>query len=181
MARPRKASVELNSLDDANRAMRELLEQQIELEKQQGSLDYERAAVTAKYERPIDHLKGRINDLTIQLQTWYMANVKELEKGGKKSMQLNYGMLGRRLGQPTLKPLNRAWTWTAIAVKLRTVFGQEYFHEPVELKIDKDRAKSKLSGAELRDCGLKIAQEETFYAEPDRAKLGDLAKEPSHV
>ena len=176
MARRRKASVELASLEDANRAIRELLQAEVELEKYQGALDLARASVTAKFEPSIDAAKSRVNDLTVQLQTWYMANLKDLEKGGKKSVQLAYGVVGRRLGNATLKPLNRAWTWASIAVKLQTLFGKKYFHEPAEPKPDKDRIKAELTPDQLKDCGLKVEQEENFFTETDRTKLGDLAQ-----
>jgi hypothetical protein len=105
-----------------------------------------------------------------------MGNTKELEKGGKKSFQLTYGIVGRRLGQSALKPLNRAWTWESIAVKLRTLYKSKFFHEPTAPKVDKDLVKANLTPDELKECGLKVEQEESFYAETDRAKLSDLAK-----
>ena len=176
MARPRKASVELLTVDDANAAMRKLLQAEVELEKRQGALDLARAAATAKLEKSIDEAKAEVNDLVVQLQTWYMGNTKELEKAGKKSFQLTYGIVGRRLGQSALKPLNRAWTWESIAVKLRTIYKSKFFHEPAAPKVDKDLVKATLSDDELTECGLKVEQDETFYAEPDRAKLGELAK-----
>jgi len=89
MARPKKASVEIESIDQANEALRALLVAEVELEKHVGATDLARAAATAKYEAQIDACKERIADLKLQLQTWYMGRTKELETGGRKSVSGN--------------------------------------------------------------------------------------------
>lgn len=174
MARPRKGSAELTTSEDANLALRALLEAQVELEKLQGALDLARAEATARFEKRIDEWKAKAGDLEVQLQNWYMANAKELEKGGKRSVQLHYGVIGRRLGAPALKVLNRAWTWTSILVRLKSLYGDRFLHKPPEPKIDRDLIKKELTADELAECGLKVEQEENFYAEPDRARLAEM-------
>ena len=42
MGRPRKASMQLTSIEDANRALHALLLSEVELEKQQGAMGYPR-------------------------------------------------------------------------------------------------------------------------------------------
>jgi phage host-nuclease inhibitor protein Gam len=173
MGRPKKASVELSSIEDANRALRALLLAEVELERQVGALDIARAEATSKFEKPIDKQKAVIADLTLQLQTWYMSNHDELERDGAKSLRLTFGVIGRRLGRPSLKPLNRSWTWASIAVKLRSVYSSRFFHAPEEPKIDRERARQELTIPQLKDCGLRVDQEETFFVETDRSTLGE--------
>lgn len=175
MARPKKTSVELASIEDANQAIRALLGAEVELEKQQGAMDLARAAATAKYEKAIDAQKTAIADLTLQLQNFYMARTGELEKAGRKSIQLAYGVIGRRLGQPVIKPLNRSWTWAAIAVQLRSIYRDRFFHPPAEPRPDKEKLRKDLTVDELHKVGLKVEQDENFFVETDRTTLGEGA------
>jgi|GEM_PF-3560857 len=172
MGRPKKATAELTSIEDANRALHALLLAEVELEKQSGALDLARAAASAKFEKPIDAQRAAIADLTLQLQTYYMAHHKDLEKNGSKSIRLAFGVIGRRLGQPVLKPLNRAWTWGSIAVKLRSIYNARYFHPPAEPKPDKDLIRQELNEDQLAACGLKTEQDENFFVETDRSTIG---------
>lgn len=173
MARPKQASVELQSTEDANRALRALLLAEVELEKCTGALDLARAAATAQFEKPIDRHKSAISDLTLQLQIFYMAHHKDLEKDGAKSIRLAFGVIGRRLGRPALKPLNRSWTWASIGIKLRSVYHSRFFHAPDPPAVDREKTRQELNDEQLKECGLKVEQEETFFAETDRTTLGE--------
>lgn len=174
MARPKKASATLESIEDANRALHALLIAEVELEKQQGAMDLERAAATTKYEKKIDEQRAAIADLTQQLQTWYMAHHKDLETDGLKSVKLAYGVIGRRIGNPTLKPLNRSWTWGAIGVKLRSIYNARFF-KAQEPEIDRGLVRAELTAEQLAAVGLKVEQEERFYVETDRSVLDGCA------
>jgi phage host-nuclease inhibitor protein Gam len=171
LARPKKATAELASIEDANSALHALLMAEVELEKQQGAMDLARAKASADYEEPIDKQKARIADLTLQLQLWYMANYRTLEEGDLKSKKLHYGTVGRRLSHPALKPLTRAWTWAAIAVKIRSVYNARFFRA-VDPEIDKELIRAELTEEQLATVGLKVKQDEDFYAKTDRTALG---------
>lgn len=171
MARPKKPTAELVSIEDANGALHALLLAEVELEKQQGAMDLARAKASADYEVPIDKQKARIGELKTQLQAWYMANFKTLEEGGLKSKKLHYGTVGRRLGNPALKPKTRAWTWSAIGVRLREVYNARFFRA-VEPEIDKGLVRAELNDEQLAAVGLKVEQHEDFYVETDRTALG---------
>lgn len=171
MARPKKTTARVSSLDEANAALRALLSAEIELEKLSGAVDLARASATAKYEGDIDAAKTRIADLNLQLQNWYVANSAELETNGRKSIQLLYGVIGRRKGNPALKPLNRTWNWQAVGVKLRSLFGTLYFHALAEPAIDRERVRTSLTVDQLKACGLKVENEERFFIETDRKSI----------
>jgi phage host-nuclease inhibitor protein Gam len=168
MARPKKTTAELNDVQDANAAMRRLLMYTVELEKQQGAMDLARAAATKEFEPSMDALKVRIADLELQLQNYYLVH----KPADRKSIELAYGVIGTRTGNPTLKPLNRSWTWDAIAIKLREAFGKKFFHEAKPPAPDKDKIKEQLDADQLKAMGMKIERNEDFYAELDRTKLG---------
>lgn len=164
MARARKPKVELESLDDCIRAMRKLLLATLDHEKAITFRDQQVAQVMKEWERPIVRAAETIAELEAQLQQYYLTHLKEIEANGRKSLPLEYGVMGRRLGNPALKLLNRAWTWSAVLAKLRASFG-ERFLRPRDPEINKDKVKAELAANELREHGLKIQQDEDFYVE----------------
>lgn len=173
VARPKKPSGELGSLAECNEALHELLLVTLQLEGLRADRDRKRAEADAAYEPAIDTATRRAADLEAQLQHYYVTHLPEVEKDGKRSVQLYWGVLGQRLGNPALKLLNKSWTWGAVLVKLRAKFGDRFIRTR-EPEIDKDLAKAELDAAALRDCGLKVDQDEKFYAEPDRGRSGEV-------
>jgi phage host-nuclease inhibitor protein Gam len=171
VARTKAPSAQIESIEQANAVMLDLLKAEVELGKETGAMDLARAEASARFELPIEKLKVRIGDLTAQLQAWYMANAGELERDGRRSVQMLYGVLGQRKGNPTLKPLNRAWTWAAIGVKLRSLYAGRYFQPAPEPAIDREKVRTELTTDELKNVGLKVEQEVRFYVEPDHSKV----------
>jgi phage host-nuclease inhibitor protein Gam len=167
MARPKKPNLELRSLDECNEALRELLLATTNLESLQASRDTKVAEVTASYEGPINWAIGRRDDLTTALQHYYMTHLADIERDGRKSLQLANGVIGRRLSPPALKLRNKSWTWRVVLVKLQAKFGTKYLRKR-DPEVDKDAVKAEMSAEDLESCGLKVEQDETFFAEPAR-------------
>jgi phage host-nuclease inhibitor protein Gam len=172
VARPKKASAELASIDDCNEALHELLLITLKLEGLTADRDRERAAVDARFEGLIDTATARKKDLDMQLQQYYMAHLDQVEKDGKRSLGLYWGVIGRRMSPPALKLLNKSWTWRTVLIKLREKFGDRFIRTK-DPEVDKDLVKAELDDARLRECGLKLDQDEAFFAEPDRAKKAE--------
>ena len=171
MARPKKFTRSIQTVEEANAALSDLLVWQLEKERQQGAMDLARAAATARFEAPIDKAKAEIADLEGSLQVWYMANKEKLEKDGRKSVRLLTGVVGRRRGNKTLTLLNRAWTWTASLVLLRQLDRDDIWHDYKPRELDREAVVQKLTPEELAKAGLKVEQEERFFAEPDRSQV----------
>ena len=167
MARPKKAGMTLGSIDDCTQAMGDLLQAVTDLEVLTAERDMAVAAAGAKFEPIMDDAKTRRDTLQAALRDYYMAHVDELEKDGRRSIQLTNGRMGRRLAPPKLGLLNRSWTWGVVLVRLRERFGSRFLRlrDP---EIDKDLVKAELTGEELTALGMKLDQDETFYAEPAR-------------
>ena len=167
MGRPKRASVELGTIADCQAAMGGLLAAVTDLETLTAERDMAVAAASKKFESPMDDAKMRRDDLSAALKTYYMAHVEELEKDGRRSVQLANGVMGRRMSPAKLMLVNRSWTWAAVLVRLREKFGSRFLRlrDP---EIDKDLVKAELAIEELRALGLKLEQDETFYAEPAR-------------
>ena len=167
MARPRKVSRTLESLEECNEVMRKLLIAQVDLERTTAERDGAIAAIMQLHEKRIQSLKVKSADLELQLKNYYMTHLKGVEKNGQRSIQLANGVMGRRKGNPALALLNRSWTWHAVLVQLREEYGDAYIKlaDPV---VDKDKVKTDLSDEDLEEVGLKKKQAERFFAEPFR-------------
>jgi hypothetical protein len=167
MGRPRKASVVLESIEDCTKKMGELLVAITDLEIFIAERDVAVAAAGKEHEALIDDAAWRKADAEAALKSYYYLHAAQIEKGGAKHLDLSNGRIGRRDDPPALKPLNRAWTWAAIAVMVRDLWPGKYFHEAKEPELDKDVLKT-LAAEELKKAGLKVEAGETFYAEPAR-------------
>jgi CHASE2 domain-containing sensor protein len=62
---------------------------------------------------------------------------------------------------------NRAWTWGTVLILLREKFGDRFLRAKAP-EIDKDLVKAEIDEDDLGDFGLKLEQDETWYAEPAR-------------
>lgn len=171
VARPKKASGELGSIADCDAAMHQLLLRTLSREELIVARDRQVAAAQKIFESDIDSATAAIADLTAQLQQYYVTHIDECEKDGRKSVQLAYGVMGTRLSPPALKLLNKSWTWAAVLAKLREVMG-DHFVRQRDPEVDKDAVKQEIAAEQLRDFGLKLTQDETFYAEPQRPANG---------
>jgi phage host-nuclease inhibitor protein Gam len=169
VGRPIKPSAVLGSIEECNGALRRLLLATLRRERLQ--CDREQAVVVAthKYEESIAKALAEEKDLGAQLQHYYMGHLAELEKDGRKSVELTYGVMGRRASPPALKLLNKAWTWGLALVKLQEKFGRKYLRLK-DPEIDKEAVKQEIAPERLKEFGLRLEQEEVFYAEPDRKR-----------
>lgn len=170
MARPRKPKVVLASIDEANDAMRRLGLAVIRGELFQAALDREITAAKKRYAKLIATVAEEAKDLEAQLQHYYLGRVEEIERDGRRSLELLYGVMGRRTSPPALKLLNKSWTWAAVMVRLRDNFGDRFIRRK-DPEIDKEAVKDGIGAEKLCAFGLKVEQDDVFYAEPDRAKV----------
>ena len=175
MARPRKASETLDSIEECQEAMRCLKLAAIEQERLEGARDVKVTRITEEYAGDIALQVTARSNVEPALQNYYMAHLEELEKDGKKSVQLTHGVMGRRLGTAALKLLNKSWTWESVLARLREVFGAR-FVRLAEPEVDKPAVKkADLSADQLKAVGLKVEQAESFFAEPDRTATTEVA------
>jgi hypothetical protein len=96
-----------------------------------------------------------------------MTHLAECERDSKKSLQLKHGVIGRRLSPPALRLLNKSWTWSAVLTKLQSLLPDQFVRHK-DPEIDKDKIKSEMGAGTLKEYGLKLEQDESFYAEIQR-------------
>ncbi len=88
----------------------------------------------------------------------------------RKSIENTHGVLGFRLGTPKLKT-KKGFTWAAV-LELLKKFGKDYVRtvdEPAKDKLLADRDSEECKKV-MSDCGILVAQDETFYVEPKKEK-----------
>ena len=167
MGRPKKAGRELKSLEECTAAMGELLVAQTDLEAATANRDREVAVVQKRYEGDMDDARARAGEALAALQAYYYGHLSEVEKDGVKHCQLANGVMGRRDSPAKLALKNRAWTWGSVLVLLREKFGDRYLRVKAP-EIDKDLVKAEIAEEDLGEMGMKLEQDETWYAEPAR-------------
>ena len=124
-----------------------------------------------------EHYAPALSDLALEIQAetdtlraWAESSPDAFPKG-RKSLELLAGVLGFRTGTPKLSLLSRAFNWERVQVLV-----EQYWPGFIRLKkeVDKEGLLSLYSQAgdkpaateELKRCGLRVVQVETFYIEP---------------
>lgn len=126
--------------------------------------------IRSEYE---DQLAGVEQELAAKAEAvrrWAEANAAEF--GKLKSLDLLHGVIGWRVGNPTLKTL-AGWTWDRVLERLKSAAGYAGF---IRTKEEVDKAsilaqRDTLLPDDLRQMGLRVVQEEAFFVEP---KLTDV-------
>jgi phage host-nuclease inhibitor protein Gam len=121
-------------------------------------------AVQAEYGPGIGELKVQIEAELARAEKYAATHRDELFPGEKKSNETEMAAYGWRVGNPTLKPLNRSWTWRAIVEALERKFGDRFLR--VSKEADKDVIKAQMEPEQMEKVGLRIVQDETFWVEP---------------
>lgn len=159
--------VVLDSLPSVDLAMHRLLLATLRNEKLIALRDREIAAMQSQYAGGIAKATLDIAAYTSQIEEYCREHPESFEEG-KKSVQLAHGLMGLRASPPSLQPLNDKWTWPRIEAKFREFWKSKYFHKPKPPGLDKAKIKKSLDQAQLKECGLKLDNTETFYLELNR-------------
>jgi len=168
MSRPRKSKSTLTSLDECDRAMGELLLAALSIESAQTARDAAIAKAREQYAPEIEAAETAQADLTLQLRDYYMSRLDALECAGARSIKLTHGVMGRRLSPPAVKLLNKSWTWSAVLSRIIEA-GLKHLVRWRDPEIDKTAIlRANLDPDKLGNLGLKLDQEELFFAEPNR-------------
>jgi phage host-nuclease inhibitor protein Gam len=158
---------ELKSIAECEEAMHRLLTHTTRREELEAERDRLIGDTNRMYQPGIDLVAGHQQNLQLQLQQYYLTHAAEIEKGGAKILKLAAGVMGMRLTKPSLQLLNKKWTWESVRATLHMIFGEKFDRiKPPEL--NKQLVKTDLPAEQLKEYGLKLDQDEVFYAEPLR-------------
>ena len=130
--------------------------------------DGEIAAVDQRYEEPMALLKEQLDAKMLLAEDWAEHNPSEF--GVRKSIEFVNGVIGFRTGQPKLVKL-AGWTWDRILEAVQRLLPD---YVRVKHEVDRERliADRETIAPLLREIGVKVEQDESFFVEPTRAEIG---------
>jgi len=141
----------------------ELARLDTELAKARAKLADRLQDVRAQYEPAVVALETQRGQRALAAEKFATEHRDELLAGKAKSAESPLAIFGFRLGQPTLKTLNRAWTWDRVLEEL-SARGLSRFIR-VKREPDKEALKQHLPPEQLAAVGCRIDQTETFFVE----------------
>lgn len=152
-----------------------------QIEKINAEIDLQCAKIREKYQQKLGELACDRECAFDTLQAFATENQSELFTK-KKSLDMAHGTIGFRTGTPKLKTI-KGFTW-ASALTLVKKFMPGYVRTSEEIAKDKLLADRELEGvdfvvdgimkkresmsAAMAECGIIVAQDETFYVEPKK-------------
>lgn len=134
------------------------------------SMDQQFVAIREQHADRLAELEDQKSKALEVMQVFATENREELFTK-RKSMETAHGVIGFRTGTPKLKT-RKGFTWAAVLELLRK-FGRDYIRATEEIAKDKllaDRDSDECQQL-MEDCGIIVAQDETFYVEPKKETL----------
>lgn len=131
------------------------------------SMDQQFVAIREQHADRLAVLEEQKSKALEVMQVFATENREELFSK-RKSMETAHGVIGFRTGTPKLKT-KKGFTWAAVLELLRK-FGRDYIRATEEIAKDKllaDRDSDECQQL-MADCGIMVAQDETFYVEPKK-------------
>lgn len=122
------------------------------------------AAIREEHDPEIERIGEEISAKLVLCEK-YATTHRDTLFGKIKSAASSLGIFGFRIGNPTLKLLNRKWKWNDVVATLKATGRLDL----ILTKEDPDKnGLKKLAPEELATIGLRIDQDETFFIEPKR-------------
>ena len=128
------------------------------------AMDAQIQAVRERYETDLaadsETLERKMEDLRV----WAEANPSAF--GAARSLETMHGTLGWRIGQPALKTL-AGWTFDRVLQVLKDTGATGYIR--VKEEVNKQQLlghRDNLGTEKLRELGLRVVQEDSFFVEP---------------
>jgi phage host-nuclease inhibitor protein Gam len=131
-------------------------------------LDEQLLAIKEKYKPQLDECDAVIKANSELVQIWADANPEEFAK--RKSIAFPAGTVGYRTGTPALRLLNKQWSWERVLEAVQRILPSFVRTKP---EVDKEAILNQRDELQefLPMVGLKVAQAETFFIEPDLTAL----------
>ena len=161
------ATVSIITRDECETLVGQITELTIKKQQLVSEMDEQISTIRSRYETTLGNLDARIEEMTNRCRDWACANTAEF--GSKKSIAFTQGVLGFRTGTPKLKTLV-GFTFARVLDSLRSVkWGAAYIRIKEEVDKEKliaDYGSMTLESSELREIGVKVDQDETFFVDP---------------
>lgn len=135
---------------------------QIRLETERQNAEIEE--VKRRHQETLDRLTARLEPLRAGVIAWAEANPAEFSK--TRSIEFAHGIVGFRVGNPTLKTL-RGWTWDRVLEAIRTVGYPRFIRRKEEVDKARILAEREALGADaMALIGVRVEQADEPFIEP---------------
>lgn len=159
----------LNNWNDCDNHLREIGVIDLVLTEQEAARKEALLVTQNAYETAARKHIARRDTLVAELEAFFKANRRKVEAEGKRSVDLTFGRIGMRKGNPTLA-LAKGWKWEKVlaAIKERWAREKDLLLSIVNTKesVNKDGVKSRLDEEQMALVGLRLKQDDEFFVEP---------------
>lgn len=148
-----------------DRAINEIAEIAVRLRQLEADRDERIQAIREETDPAIQTTRDRRDALLTLAEDYALDNRYDLFPKGK-SAATSLAEFGLRIGQPTLKTLNRRWTWIKVMQAVKDLHSGRFIRTKETL--DKEAIRAQLGGdpTQLAVIGCRIEQTESFWVEP---------------
>lgn len=164
MSRIKLKIPEIKSRAEMESLVGDICELKISEAKIKADMDAEIKAVRDDYESDMSGVSDRLNVNMQTAQQWAELNPSEF--GKLKSIDMTHGVVGWRIGNPTLKPRS-GLTWDNVVERIKQMTGFSacirHIEEPDKQAILAKR--DEFTAGEFIAMGVRVVQAETFFIE----------------
>ena len=158
----------MKTWNDANDALRQIAVLDGQVTDAAAIRDQQVLDAQTDYARITSGMTAQRAQLVEELEDFYRKQKKSVEADGRRSVELEFGKLGMRKGNPTLKLL-KGWKWERVLSAAKHIFSdnKDLLSALVTTKEtpNKDGIKSRLDEVGLARIGCRIVQEDEFWFE----------------
>lgn len=148
------------------RVVADICELTIFKDRQMAAMDKRLMEIREEYEGTLGKAQEELDAKMAMARDWAEANPGEFS--GRKSIEMVHGTVGWRTGTPKLKLLT-GWTWNRVLEFLVINKLVDFIRSKQE--VDKEvilANRDCIKEETLRQIGVKVVQEESFYVDPKR-------------
>jgi phage host-nuclease inhibitor protein Gam len=156
----------LRSREQAEACVAQIAALTLDLDDLRLRMDARIKSVRDEYQDSIADCEAELEAELRLVEEWARANAAEF--AARKSLEFVHGVIGFRIGNPTLRTVKGA-TWAFVLERLAELRLFSYVRtktEPDKEKLLADR--EKLGPDRLGEIGVRVEQAETFFVEPRR-------------
>lgn len=144
-------------------ALDQIAAAQVNLRTLEAYRDRDLQAVRDRHAPAIDAVAEFLKRQIVLAEKYAETHRDEVLPGKLKSAETALAVFGFRKGNPTLKPLNKRWTWDSVLEAVKARFKGRFIRTKEEL--DKDAIKAQLDDEQLAAIGCRIDQADDFFVE----------------
>lgn len=152
---------------ECDEALRRIALIDVTVKKAEALRDGELVKVQTKFTTATQEVQAEREALAEQVEAFAKTQKKALAKEGRKSMELQFGLVGWRLATPAVKP-KAGWKMPEVFAALKTMFDEPMLLKLIRVReeLKKDQAKDLLTAEQMEKAGLRVVSQERFFIEP---------------